>query len=187
MARPPTRPEPNRLDPLSEPTIGRRQWAAYLARGWTRADFARRMKVAYQTVDRWDTGQQIPGLDLLERSADLLGLEVKDLVHGHRPGDKPATTASSSPVLDGMTAEDRDAVARLVEAYLGEVVHTFFAVYHAEREAGLDPTRAFKRARDIAHDARARATKEHALATAVALGAKAATGFAVTTPRTKRR
>lgn len=187
MARPTTRPEPNRADPLSESTIGRRMWAGYLARGWSRADFARRMGVAYQTVDRWDIGQQTPGLDMVQRASELLGITVVDLVHGRRAGDGPVPAASA---MDGMTAEDRDAIARLVESYLADVVHTFLAVYRSERTAGVPADRAFKRARDIAHDARARATQERALATAVALGARAATGFArvsKTDDRGKRR
>lgn len=191
MARPTTRPDPNKADPLSEPTVGRRQWAAYLARGWTRADYARRMGVKYQTVDRWDMDQQVPGLDNLERASDLLGFSVRELVHGRAMG-RDAGASRSAPALapmvfsDELSVDDREALARLLQEYLTEIAHTFLASYHAERAAGVDQARAFKKARDVAHDARALATKTRALSEAVALGGKAATEFAKGT-RTKPR
>src|SRR5262252_7166341 len=192
MARPTTRPDPNKADPLSEATAGRRIWAGYLARGWTRADFARRMGVRYQTVDRWDTDQQVPGLDMLERAAELLGFTVHELVHGRAIGREGSARTSTTPELapmlfsDELSADDREALARLLQEYLTEIAHTFLASYHAERAAGVDPARAFKKARDVAHDARALAAKTRALSEAVALGGHAAIDFAKGS-RTKTR
>jgi DNA-binding XRE family transcriptional regulator len=78
------RETPNHLDPLSEPTIVRRIWAAYLKAGHTRASFAREIDVSYQTLDRWDTGEVLPSLEHVMLVASKLGYTVDQLCYGHR-------------------------------------------------------------------------------------------------------
>jgi transcriptional regulator with XRE-family HTH domain len=64
-------PKPNIADPLSEPTRHRRVWAAYLAAGLTRREFAERLGTNYHTVNRWDAGAAVMSLDMLERAVSL--------------------------------------------------------------------------------------------------------------------
>lgn len=46
--------EPNVADPLSEPAFNRRMWAAYLAAGFTRAQFARALDARDALVWEYD-------------------------------------------------------------------------------------------------------------------------------------
>jgi len=82
---PKTRPDPNVADPLSEPTVNRRLWAAYLQRGFTRADVAKRLEVSYQSVDSWDTEKTTPSLDVLVRASQLVQYSMDELCFGHHP------------------------------------------------------------------------------------------------------
>lgn len=61
-------PKPNIADPLGEPTRHRRVWAAYLAAGLTRREFATRLGTNYHTVNRWDSGAAVMSLEMLERA-----------------------------------------------------------------------------------------------------------------------
>ena len=90
MAGTKTLHEPNRNDPLSEPNVGRRLWAAYLRAGYTRTTFAAAIGVdrngkppTYQTVFRWDKGGS-PDLHTLARAAQLVGYSMDELYYGHR-------------------------------------------------------------------------------------------------------
>ena len=82
MAKPTSRPSPNVADPLSEPTVGRRLWAAYLKAGYNRNQFAKALGKAYTTIDKWDTGVSTPTLGNLTAAAKLVDYSVEELVHG---------------------------------------------------------------------------------------------------------
>jgi transcriptional regulator with XRE-family HTH domain len=84
MAAAKTRRAPNVADPLRESTPGRRVHAAYLAAGYTRAEFTRALGVSYVTVDNWDKGQTIR-LENLMRAAETLGYSMDELCYGHQP------------------------------------------------------------------------------------------------------
>src|SRR5215471_18613126 len=87
---PAARKEPNRLDPLSEPTLNRRLWAARLHRNISRAAFAKLVGVYYKTVDDWDLGATVPQLDALMKAAVLLDFSLDELCFGRRQR-KPKT------------------------------------------------------------------------------------------------
>jgi hypothetical protein len=82
--RPITRTLPNVLDPLSEPTIGRRLWAAYLRAGYTRASFSRALGVSYPTVDKWDIDRSIIDTVNLMEASQLVGYTMDELCFGRR-------------------------------------------------------------------------------------------------------
>jgi hypothetical protein len=73
---------PNALDPLAEPTLNRRLWAAYLAAGYDRAGFARAMDVGYNLAQAWDTGRSGINLQHLIHAAEIVGYTVDQLVYG---------------------------------------------------------------------------------------------------------
>lgn len=87
-------PKPNVLDPLSEPTRHRRIWAAYLAAGFTRREFAQKLGTNYHTVNRWDSGAATISLDMLERASGLVGYSLDELCFGRK--GRPVDTTSSS-------------------------------------------------------------------------------------------
>lgn len=77
-------PRPNVDDPLSEPTRHRRLWAAYLAAGYSRREFAQKLGTNYHTVNRWDAGAAAISLDMLERASQLVGFSMDELCFGRR-------------------------------------------------------------------------------------------------------
>lgn len=104
--------KPSGKDPLSEPSRHRRVWAAYLSRGYSRADFARLMGTKYQVVDRWDLGTQTMSLDAFLRAAQLLQYSADELAFGRASATPaPAEEAPkperslSAPALRGLLEE----------------------------------------------------------------------------------
>src|SRR5262245_27400609 len=123
MARPKVRPDPNAADPLGEHTLNRRLHAAYLAKGWTRADFARRLGVKYTTVDRWDSAAGNPSLDLLCRAAELVGYTTQQLLSGRDSG-APAPVAD-----DSMSVDERRALDLVIREFADQITPAFVACY----------------------------------------------------------
>lgn len=102
-------PKPNVLDPLGEPTRHRRIWAAYLAAGFTRREFAHKLGTNYHTVNRWDSGAATISLDMLERASVLVGYSMDELCFG-REGRPLASTVNGSPKTQAPhSATQRDA------------------------------------------------------------------------------
>jgi len=164
-------PEPNSADPLSEPTVNRRVWAAYLRAGYTsRADWARALGVArYQNTIEWD--KETKGYDLatLARAADLVGYTIDELVHGHRPAAQrvvePAlvTDADLIDALNtlGATPEQREALAEWRLSPAGKFadvtltyVRRFCAAYSNARRKGAEHASAIVEANNSARHAR---------------------------------
>lgn len=177
MARPKVRRDPNAADPLSEPTVNRRLHAAYLAKGWDRATFARKMGVKYQTVDRWDIGEIVPGVDNLFRASELVGYTPAQLLYG-RDGVPPTSASAGGVDNDDSNAVEREAFGLLMRELAESLEPMFVVTFRAELEDGATREAAFAKARDRALAARSVAMKRRALADAVSLGGKPATGFA---------
>lgn len=93
-------PRPNTTDPLSEPLRHRRIWAAYLAAGYTRREFATKLGTNYHTVNRWDAGAAAISLDMLIRASTLVGYTLDELCFGRGKQAReasPTTTATLPP------------------------------------------------------------------------------------------
>lgn len=143
--------KPNAEDPLSEPSRHRRVWAAYLARGMTRRQFAQTLGTNYHTVNRWDAGAAVMSLEMLERAAPLLGYSMDELCFGKQGTPAPRvrhTTAALAEseirmLLDHLRA---DAVTRAAfgehvaspagryQAFTGAYVETWCGIYAATRD-----------------------------------------------------
>jgi hypothetical protein len=104
----PVRPRPERPgppdkdNPLAEPTPQRRLWAAYLARGFNRASFARALGAQYSSLDNWDIGATAMSLETFARAACLVQYTLDELVYGAAAGPSaPPGHLMSTPVLAG--------------------------------------------------------------------------------------
>lgn len=179
MARPKKRPDPNVANPLAESSVNRRLWAAYLAKGYTRQSWSTLLGVSYTTVDNWDTETSTPGLDFLIKAAPLVGYSLDELCFG-----RLASHATTSHVPDSVSAEDRGAFSDTMLELSDAIMPTFVSVYRRARERGEEKQTASDYALSVALDARrvlieqrASRNKASAVAEAVALGGKAATGF----------
>jgi transcriptional regulator with XRE-family HTH domain len=176
MARPKTRPDPDVSNPLGNATPHERLHAAYLARGMTRADFARAMGVRYQTVDRWDLGELQPDLGNFFRACELVGYDPRQVMFG---GDGHAYAFERARVTDeSMDADERSALDAVIQEFAETITPAFVAVYRAELAAGAESAIAAARARDVALEARTVALKRRAQAEAIALGGRPAVHFA---------
>jgi len=79
---------PNAKDPLSEPTLARRIWAAYLSRGWNRAEWARMLGANYNAVQNWDLGKNEMSLHFFSAAVQLLGYSADELLYGKKSRQK---------------------------------------------------------------------------------------------------
>jgi transcriptional regulator with XRE-family HTH domain len=104
--------KPNVDDPLSESTRHRRVWAAYLARGFTRRQFAQELGTNYHTVNRWDAGAATISLDMLQRASELLHYTMDELCFGRRAAAAvPAASAAPASPAAPAAAAKRPTVA----------------------------------------------------------------------------
>jgi len=85
---------PNAEDPLSEPTVNRRMWAAYLSRGHSRAEFARMLGVNYNAVQNWDRGDNQMSLDTFLKACQLLNYSSDEIGYGRSTHVVPSENGS---------------------------------------------------------------------------------------------
>ena len=57
-------------------------------KGLTQEQLAEQMGVARRTVSRWETGSNMPDLDILIELADLYAVDLRELLNGER--NRPA-------------------------------------------------------------------------------------------------
>ena len=56
--------------------------------GFTQEQLAERIGVARRTVSRWETGANLPDLDVLVELSDLYAVDLRELLDGERKGQK---------------------------------------------------------------------------------------------------
>ena len=56
--------------------------------GMTQEQFAEMMGVSGRTVSRWETGSNMPDLDILIQIADYYEVEIKEILDGERKGEQ---------------------------------------------------------------------------------------------------
>jgi peptidyl-tRNA hydrolase len=151
-------------DPMLEPTIGRRVWAAYAKAGYNRHTFAAQLGIYYTTLQRSDAGSSQLTLALLMRAALLLGHTMDDLCFGK--GGRAAARAhvDASSV---MHAADVDRWLRLRGSSKAFVMTVKAAIARLARPVTLDWLEAF--ADELGRpDAGIQAASDKALAVALA-------------------
>jgi len=147
---PRTRIEPNRLDPLSEPTPARRLWAASLKAGYeSRSAFARAIGIRNHTLSMVEAGKSLLSLSNFARACQLVGYSMEEIYFGRGP-----TRREQGMVLDAIVAlceeldaapEDRAALKRHLdspEGALQRITRSYVVAFisaHAEaRKANTD-------------------------------------------------
>ncbi|MBQ8136555.1 MAG: helix-turn-helix transcriptional regulator [Clostridia bacterium] len=56
--------------------------------GFTQEQLAEKLNVSRRTVSRWETGSNMPDLDLLVKMADLYQVELRELLNGERKNER---------------------------------------------------------------------------------------------------
>lgn len=57
-------------------------------KGLTQEQLAERLKVTGRTVSRWETGKNMPDLDILIEMADFYKVDIRQLIDGERESEK---------------------------------------------------------------------------------------------------
>lgn len=88
---PKTRKPPNAENPLSEPSWGRRLWAASVRAGYeSRLSFAKAVGISSTAIDRWDRSEVtaiIPDLEPFFRACELVGYYPDEIWRGRKRED----------------------------------------------------------------------------------------------------
>lgn len=64
-------------------TVGERIKAARIAAGFTQAQLAKRLGIAYQNIGQWESGKRVPGLDSIFKIATALHVHPCKLAFGN--------------------------------------------------------------------------------------------------------
>lgn len=104
-------------------------------RGWTQEQMAQAFGVSRRTVSRWETGSNLPELDLLMEMADFFKVDLRELLDGERKAAKMEKELEETvwKVADYSSEEKRKWTRRvhflLWAGFAGAVLHdalTFF-------------------------------------------------------------
>ncbi len=57
-------------------------------KGLTQEQLAEQFNISRRTVSRWETGSNLPDLDILIEMADYYGVELKEILNGERKSEK---------------------------------------------------------------------------------------------------
>lgn len=104
----------------------------------TQEQLAERLGVSNRTVSRWETGSNIPDLDVLIELADLYGVDIRELIDGERKCEKmdQETKDTLKKVADYTGAEKKMLAMRMCDMTLAALI--LFAAFLVLRLTGLD-------------------------------------------------
>ena len=68
-------------------------------KGVTQEQLAEKLNVSRRTVSRWETGSNMPDLDLLMELADLYEVDLKEMLNGERKSENPVNKEIEETVL----------------------------------------------------------------------------------------
>ena len=68
-------------------------------KGVTQEQLAEKLNVSRRTVSRWETGNNMPDLDLLMELADLYEVDLREMLNGERKSEKPMNREIEETVL----------------------------------------------------------------------------------------
>lgn len=57
-------------------------------KGLTQEQLAEQFNISRRSVSRWETGSNLPDLDILIEMSDYYGVELKEILNGERKGEK---------------------------------------------------------------------------------------------------
>lgn len=77
--------------------LGRRIVRLRTARGWSQGNLARRLGMSRCRLGKWERGLHGPLVEDLARLADVLGVDLEELVRGRTPGEPVLELPPLSP------------------------------------------------------------------------------------------
>ena len=109
-------------------------------KGLTQEQLAEKMNVARRTVSRWETGSNMPDLDILIELADLYGVDLRELLNGERKSEQMNTELKETvlQVADYSGEEKTRLLRRMHWLFMAGLLG--FVVFLAITLLGLDKT-----------------------------------------------
>ena len=92
--------------------------------GLTQEQLAERVNVARRSVSRWETGSNLPDLDVLMELADFYEVELRELLDGERKSEQmdPVLKETALKVAEYSNAQKKR-IAKTVLVYLMILLH----------------------------------------------------------------
>ena len=81
-------------------------------KGLTQEQLAERLGVSRRTVSRWETGSNLPDLDLLMELSDLFAVDLRALLTGERSAQEDGEAKETARRLAAYTGEERQRLNR---------------------------------------------------------------------------
>lgn len=91
------------------------------AQHMTQADLAKKLNISPQAVSKWETGESIPDIEMLELLADLYGLTLDELIRG-----ETSTNINNDKVIEEQVTPDAVKHKRNII-----VIEYYFKFFHA--------------------------------------------------------
>lgn len=109
-------------------------------RNLTQEVFAEIMRVSNRTVSRWETGTNLPDLDLLVEIADYYDLDIRELMDGERKSEKMNDEMKDTLLkVADFTLDEREKVTKRMNLFFILGVVAFFT-YFILKTLGLADT-----------------------------------------------
>ncbi len=116
----------------------------------TQEQLAEKLNVSGRTVSRWETGSNLPDLDILIELADLYEVDIRELIDGERKSENmdKETKDTLKKVADYAETEKKRLAKKMCDMTVGAAVLLFAFV--VMREMGLvDTTSSYKNLADF--------------------------------------
>lgn len=116
----------------------------------TQEQMAEKLNVSGRTVSRWETGSNLPDLDILIELADLYEVDIRELIDGERKSENmdKETKDTLKKVADYAETEKKRLAKKMCDMTAGAAVLLFAFV--VMREMGLvDTTSSYKNLADF--------------------------------------
>ena len=109
-------------------------------KGLTQEQLAEEMGVARRTVSRWETGSNMPDLDILIELSDLYGVDLREILNGERKSEQMNEEMKETvlQVADYSNEEKARMVRRMHRMFVAGLVG--FVVFLAITALGLENT-----------------------------------------------
>ena len=113
-------------------------------KGLTQEALADQIFVTSKTISRWETGRQLPDLEMLQKLAEFYSVDIRDMVAGEIIADKTSSEIEALKNTEAYT-EKKGRLRRRKWWILAGVVCVLLAIFipwgihrYVEREKGLD-------------------------------------------------
>lgn len=86
-------------------------------KGLTQEQLAEKLNVSRRTVSRWETGSNMPDLDLLIEMADLYEVDLRELMNGERKEKMDKEMKETVLQVAEYSSAEKERTARIMRAY----------------------------------------------------------------------